>query len=228
MFVDALRDMNLLQSFFTITTDNASNMLRITEKIYEAMITSGISHSIHRMFCVGHVLNLAVQQILHSGMCSEESENEETMPEVHSEKPLVKLRQCLVRIRSSHTDRDTLQDFCELLRLPVLQPMLDVKTRWNSTYYMIQRALTMKAAIELTLASQPNFRLTDNDWNFLEMTMLVLQPFEEFTKKNSGSKYATMNLSTASYVSLRSELEGAVKLMGMYHLKLCISSYHIN
>ena len=86
----------------------------------------------------------------------------------------------------------------------------------------------MKAAIELTLASQPNFRLTDNDWNFLEMTMLVLQPFEEFTKKNSGSKYATMNLSTASYVSLRSELEGAVRRMGMYHLKLCISSYHIN
>jgi thiamine phosphate synthase YjbQ (UPF0047 family) len=73
MFVDALRDMNLLQPFFTITTENASNMLRITEKIHEAMITSGISHSIHRMFCVGHVLNLAVQQILHSGMCSEEA-----------------------------------------------------------------------------------------------------------------------------------------------------------
>ncbi|KAG2171907.1 hypothetical protein INT44_006697 [Umbelopsis vinacea] len=74
MLVDTLRDMDLLKSFFTITTDNASNMLNITHKIQEAMMNSGISHSIHRMFCIGHAFNLAVQQILHAGINSEAME----------------------------------------------------------------------------------------------------------------------------------------------------------
>jgi thiamine phosphate synthase YjbQ (UPF0047 family) len=92
MLVDTLRDMDLLKSFFTITTDNASNMLNITHKIQEAMMNSGISHSIHRMFCIGHVFNLAVQQILHAGINSEVNQNEESISESTSDKPLVKLR----------------------------------------------------------------------------------------------------------------------------------------
>ncbi|KAG2175298.1 hypothetical protein INT44_007786 [Umbelopsis vinacea] len=210
MLVDTLRDMDLLKSFFTITTDNASNMLNITHKIQEAMMNSGISHSIHRMFCIGHVFNLAVQQILHAGINSEVNQNEESISESTSDKPLVKLRLCLTRIRSSHTDRDHLHEFCVRLGLPALRPTLDVKTRWNSTYDMIERALKMKAAIELTLASHPTCRLTDNDWKFLEKTMLVLKPFKTFTEENSGSQYATLNLVTASFVILREGLEKAV------------------
>ncbi|KAI9276489.1 hypothetical protein BC943DRAFT_340987 [Umbelopsis sp. AD052] len=69
-----------------------------------------------------------------------------------------------------------------------------------------ERALKMKAAIELTLASHPTCRLTDNDWKFLEKTMLVLKPFKTFTEENSGSQYATLNLVTASFVILREGL----------------------
>jgi hypothetical protein len=92
MFVDALRDMDLLQSFCTVTTDNASNMQKIVEKTQEAMMTSGMSHSTHRMFCVEHVLNLAVQKILNAGIISEASESEVTLSKIDSENPLVKLR----------------------------------------------------------------------------------------------------------------------------------------
>jgi hypothetical protein len=134
----------------------------------------------------------------------------------------------LVRIQSSDADRDTLQDHFERLNLPALPPILDMKNRWNSTYDMIKRALDMRAAIDLTMASQPTCRLTDSDWNFLETTMVVLQPFEEFNKKNSGSSHSTINLSTASFVSLRNELHGIVQRMGMYGPKLSMLTYHIH
>lgn len=52
----------------------------------------------------------------------------------------------------------------------VLRPKIDVVTRWNSVYAMLQRLVTLRIAIESWAAQYyrdlpPNFeKLTDEDW----------------------------------------------------------------
>jgi hypothetical protein len=122
-------------------------------------------------------------------------------------KPVDKLRQGVVWIRSSPQNIERFKGFCKTSDLTELQLSLDVRTRWNSTYEMIQRAHLLSPAFDMMMGSGPeHMRLSASDWQFLKVALLILQPFEDFTKLNSASRYATINMATISYVNLRSSL----------------------
>ena len=55
-----------------------------------------------------------------------------------------KLRKLVVKIRASPQRRDKLSQQCKVLNIKDLQLIPDVKTRWNSTYDMIERALILQ------------------------------------------------------------------------------------
>lgn len=79
---------------------------------------------------------------------------------------------------------------------------LDVKTRWNSTYLMIDVALDLEKAFEC-LKDDPSWKaecrvkgdgvLEDGDWKVLKALHGFLQEFYTLTKRISGSKYITSN-----------------------------------
>ena len=50
----------------------------------------------------------------------------------------------MVKIRASPQRRERFRCQCVVLELNELQLIPDVKTRWNSTFDMIQRALVLK------------------------------------------------------------------------------------
>jgi len=54
-----------------------------------------------------------------------------------------KLRCLITKIRSSPQKRQQLSIFCTTLQQTPKSLILDVKTRWNSTYQMIMRALEL-------------------------------------------------------------------------------------
>lgn len=65
----------------------------------------------------------------------------------------------------------------------------DISTRWNSTYYMLNRLLELKNAISLYVNENneiPNFSL--HQWTLIQNCLKLLQPFEEITKQISSSK----------------------------------------
>ncbi|KAL7723404.1 hypothetical protein ACLKA6_015978 [Drosophila palustris] len=64
----------------------------------------------------------------------------------------------------------------------------DVATRWNSTYYMIERFLEVKSHVNEDLL---NIR---NDLTMLSGNELELRPLEEATKILSGDKYCTASM----------------------------------
>lgn len=69
----------------------------------------------------------------------------------------------------------------------------DVPTRWNSTFYMLERFIELEDAIRSSVAllhaNLPILRASD--WNVLKQLHTILKPFEEATKQISGEKYMT-------------------------------------
>ncbi|XP_021959862.1 zinc finger BED domain-containing protein 4 [Folsomia candida] len=58
----------------------------------------------------------------------------------------------------------------------------DVATRWNSTFYMLERLQDLKAIIA-SLSTEIDFdNLTTNEWTLLPGVIAILKPLEEITK----------------------------------------------
>lgn len=117
-----LRSMNIVSKLIAITCDNASAnnkfLLDFSNSISQAgFVFDNTQQSIR---CFGHVLNLAVQSMLKI-----------------VEKELEKLRGLIKSIRASRNRREKLK------LTSTLKPILDVVTRWNSTFDICERALKL-------------------------------------------------------------------------------------
>ena len=79
---------------------------------------------------------------------------------------------------------------------------------------MIQRATLLSPAFDQMMAGGPeHMRLSVTDWQFLKVALIILEPFEQLTKLNSASRYATINLATISYMNLRNSLSDAQAIL---------------
>lgn len=76
--------------------------------------------------------------------------------------------------------------------LPNKKIIQDVPTRWNSTYYMLERMQELRSCITVYCAETSenlNFsNLTSNQWELLRSTLKVVRPFEEITKTISSTE----------------------------------------
>jgi hypothetical protein len=82
--------------------------------------------------CFAHVVNLAVQGAL-----------KELKPEID------KIRNLIVKSRLSSQRRKKFSEISKLNGVDDLLPILDVPTRWNSTYDMVKRALDLKVVCNI-------------------------------------------------------------------------------
>lgn len=77
----------------------------------------------------------------------------------------------------------------------MLKMILDVKTCWNSIYYMIERFLKLSSIISgiLLTKSYALDMLTGRELNELKEICSLLHPLENLTTKISGEKYAVIS-----------------------------------
>ena len=93
---------------------------------------------------------------------------------------------------------------------------LDGKSRWNSSYHLIEAMLMYKRIItkinsekhEIGLnknqtAKLSSIELDQDDWKMLEATEFVLRPIVYPTQIISGSKYPTVGISYFAIVQIR-------------------------
>jgi hypothetical protein len=72
-------------------------------------------------------------------------------------------------------------------------PSLDIVTRWNSTYLMLEPAYWYKRAFESLIVedSQYVYEPLDEEWKLSKKLCDILETFCAATKMVSGSKYPT-------------------------------------
>jgi hypothetical protein len=131
-----LREFNIFSKIIALTTDNDSAMLACGKEIatvFDNEISSIGNFSHYR--CAAHVLNLGVKKGLE-----------------RADSSIKKIHKMMSAIKNSTRLCDSLRAFCHLKSTKYLKPILDVETRWNSTYYMLRRFKELEPALILLAA----------------------------------------------------------------------------
>ncbi|KAK8800542.1 hypothetical protein WA158_006860 [Blastocystis sp. Blastoise] len=181
---------NLWPKLFCVTTDNGGGNSTFIDKIETFSIENGYYFSKARNWnrCAAHVINIAIyisNTFLYIFIAFLDIVKDQ----------IEKIRQFGMHIRNSAVN---LERFNEILKTITNGATLsfkdDVETRWNSTFYMIQRYLRLYSAV-VSYSVQyniHNYDLSNDDINLIQDILKVLALFENITVKLSGSSYPTL------------------------------------
>lgn len=76
-----------------------------------------------------------------------------------------------------------------------LKLIKDIQTRWNSTYFMFERVVTLCEPLTATIAvlHNPVDLPTEEEWTILKDACHILKPFEAVTVEMSSEKQVTLS-----------------------------------
>ncbi|CAB4400311.1 unnamed protein product [Rhizophagus irregularis] len=78
--------------------------------------------------------------------------------------------------------------------------MLDIKTRWNSTYLMLDRILKLQKPINDLILLEPDlnkFFISTEKWDIIKELHHILEKFYKATEYISMSKYVILSSSVS-------------------------------
>ncbi|KAL4554031.1 hypothetical protein LXL04_039857 [Taraxacum kok-saghyz] len=179
-----------LKNIMTITVDNASsndvavNHLRNVLNHWECGVLKG---AFLHMRCAAHILNLVVKDGLMDVNLS-----------------VKKIRTLVKYVRSSPARLLKFKSSIEEEKIESKSLVcMDVDTRWNSTFFMLESAVKFKKAFSNLLLKDSNFAkevkkceggvITNEDWVNVNSLLPFLKIFLDATKRFSGSRYVTSN-----------------------------------
>ncbi|KAK4269452.1 hypothetical protein QN277_022606 [Acacia crassicarpa] len=180
---DCLKQWGIEKKIFSITLDNAAandNMQHILTnhlRVQNKLLCDGEFFHIR---CSAHILNLIVQEGL----------------KVATE-ALYKIRESVKYVRASDARMIKFQDCVEQAGIDTsIGLRMDVSTRWNSTYLMLESALKYEKAFDILQVLDRNYKhiLSQEEWRRGERICEFLEPFYDTTNMISGSSYPTSNL----------------------------------
>ncbi|CAN1825524.1 Zinc finger BED domain-containing protein RICESLEEPER 2, partial [Linum perenne] len=152
--------------------------------------------------CVAHIINLVVSDGLGEISTS-----------------VRKIREAVRYVKQSPARLQKFYDFVAVEDKESKKSLcLDVPTRWNSTFLMLQAAENYETSFEMYALSNRQFRIDlisrvdigvpdEDDWNDARRIMGFLKCFYDFTLKVSRSSYVTSNLFFPEVVILYSMLK---------------------
>ena len=187
---------------FTITVDNASsnngaiNYIKDLSKTWEGTI---LQHEFIHMRCCAHIVNLIVK----SGL------------EVTNES-IDKIRIAVRFVRSSPARLNQFKKCAEKEKISRKRLLsLDVETRWNATYLMLDNAIIFEKAFARLNKENKQFKTyfvdhlppTETDWRNARRVIHFLKIFHKVTVRLSGSLHVTSSAFFHEFVLMQSKLK---------------------
>ncbi|KAL6577798.1 hypothetical protein OROMI_010126 [Orobanche minor] len=177
-----LRGWGLESKVYTLSVDNARNndtCIRHLKATFSKNRTLLLDGKLFHVRCCAHILNLLVQDGLGE------------IPDI-----IDAIRDAVDYINRTDARRLEFAKAVEQASLPDRVLLYDCKTRWNSTFEMLVRALKFKDCFVNYSERDPLFTdcPSEEDWIKVEKVCSVLEAFWESTHVMSGSNYPTSNL----------------------------------
>ncbi|GES85086.1 zinc finger BED domain-containing protein DAYSLEEPER-like [Rhizophagus clarus] len=213
---EVLKEFNLLSKILGISTDNAFNMDKMFNKFEYICNYEGIKFDAdnQRVRCLAHIINLAVQNIL-KALKGEAPENEnEILQENVSIGSILgvvtKLRILITKIRASPQRKERFKRQCVALNVKSLELIPDIRTRWNSTFYMIKRAFCLREPLHNLAAADKelsSYLLNSIEWDKLNEIQGLLECFQKATIEMSSENSPTLGQTVPIYNYLIDNIE---------------------
>ena len=176
-----------------IITDNAANIVAAVNLL-----------GWHHLPCFAHTLNLIVQDSLKAvdGLPSLKQKCKDIVSYFHRSS---KATEKLLSIQSqSHTTARA------------VKLKQDVETRWNSTFYMMERLLELQEAVTtaLCLSGRNDLCLTKSEFDSIKQIVSVLKSFEKATREMSSESFVSLSKIIPLVHLLQGSLGGTATLAG--------------
>ncbi len=143
------QDFSITTKALTITIDNGANQVAAM-KLLSTKLSKELQVDFNVIRCGAHTVALVVNAGLKKF------------------KPVIdKVRAFIIEIRRSPKKEQELSNLAEKLQVKYKKLIQDVKTRWNSTYSMLESFLANKAIITSLISLHNDFislDLTENEW----------------------------------------------------------------
>lgn len=131
---------------------------------------------------------------LNAEIADDDESDDEFDVDVNDGAVIGKLRKIVRKIRKSVQLRQKLKKICESYDMKYLVPVIDIITRWNSTFYMILRAKQLRTPLRvlcLNEKSLKNLWLATAEWQELDKIENLLEKFDRSTKLMSMERHPT-------------------------------------
>ncbi|KAK9158007.1 hypothetical protein Scep_004581 [Stephania cephalantha] len=176
-----------IEKVFTITVDNIKSNDLAIEYLRRKINNWGgsvLNAKYLHVRCCGHILNLIVS---------------DGLKEVKDS--ISRIREAVKQVRSSPSRKKKFKQCVELEKIPCKASVsLDVSTRWNSTYLMLDSTVKYQRAFERLYESYDKVSSelkkgvpTKEDWSVARILLQFLELFYWATLRLSGSKCVTAN-----------------------------------
>ena len=178
-----------IDKVLTITVDNASSndtCLRYLKRRLNTWKKSVLEGQNLHMRCCAHILSLVVK---------------EGLKEVDDS--VIRIRSAVKYVRSSPARLLRFKACVEKVKIESKSLVcLDVETRWNSTYLMLESAIKFQAAFDMLEEQDGKYRTellsskgipTEEDWEYARCLLPFLKGFYTARLRISGSLYVTSN-----------------------------------
>ncbi|XP_073488938.1 E3 SUMO-protein ligase ZBED1-like [Aquarana catesbeiana] len=182
------------QKIIAIVHDNGANIVAAAKILMD-------THGWASIRCTGHTLQLVISAALkNSGI----------------ERAVSAARGLVEHFKKSELASSKLKEKQKQMGTSDHKLLQDVSTRWNSTYYMVERLIEQRWPVTATL-SDPSVTqrgkhyldLKPDQWSILEELSTALKPFECCTVFMSGQEYVTLSSVPALVKGLLRSNEGA-------------------
>jgi hypothetical protein len=216
IFQRACDEFGVLHKLLAVTTDSASNNNTFMRSLKEECQRRGIlfDHESRHVRCMAHVIHLAVGDFLNAlNSMPEDSENaygENYIPDPRSAGFIPRLRKLVVEIRSSVQRREQFARQCEAAKIRPKELVVDVRTRWNSTYDMIERALELRKPLDEMaelVSDLRKYKLTDGEWKLLVGIHKFFGLFKVASNQLCATSYPTLAATVPVYNFMIDRLE---------------------